>query len=320
MQVCDIGNLGLGCVDSNESVRYGPSLSNFCVHSLVDGGELRHRYDASSDARLIGTDAYWQPRASQLTDSLNNAWQHLPLFRALDEIFGVPVDYTITIKQNSANIFEQCANVLDSVATQHTSSFPGRSKTEMLRRCEWCGSHPLYQRYHDTEWGVPERCSAALFERLILEGMQAGLSWWTVLQKRAHMRSVFFNFKPERLAEASDRLVDDWLCDAGIIRHRGKLVAMIGNAQAFLQIKDFSGFVWSVVADRPLQNRYDKRAKVPSQTEESVGLAKKLAKAGFRFVGPTTVYALMQSAGLVNDHMIDCHRHEVCRALGAATR
>ncbi len=190
----------------------------------------------------------------------------------------------------------------------------------MLRRCEWCGSHPLYQQYHDTEWGVPERHSDVLFERLILEGMQAGLSWWTVLQKRAHMQSVFFNFDAEQLAEASDQVVDSWLRDAGIIRHRGKLLAMRGNARAFLQITDFSEFIWSVVGSRPLQNLFDKRANVPAQTEESVRLAQRLVKTGFRFVGPTTVYAFMQSAGLVNDHLIDCHRHEICRALGAATR
>ena len=190
----------------------------------------------------------------------------------------------------------------------------------MLRRCEWCGPHPLYQLYHDTEWGVPEHSSDALFERLVLEGMQAGLSWWTVLQKRANMHSVFYDFKPERLAEASDQVVDAWLGDAGIIRHRGKLEAMIGNARAFLQLTDFHDFVWSVVGGRPRQNRFDKRANVPAKTEESVVLAKKLVKAGFRFVGPTTVYAFMQSAGLVNDHMIDCHRYEVCKDLGTADR
>jgi DNA-3-methyladenine glycosylase I len=190
----------------------------------------------------------------------------------------------------------------------------------MLRRCEWCGPHPLYQAYHDTEWGVPEHSADALFERLVLEGMQAGLSWWAVLQKRTHMQSAFFDFKPERLAEASDRVVDAWLCDPGIIRHRGKLVAMIGNARAFLQIADFNEFVWSVVGGRPVQNRFDKRADVPAKTEESLVLAEKLVKEGFRFVGPTTVYAFMQSAGLVNDHMTYCHRHEVCRVLGTVHR
>ncbi len=190
----------------------------------------------------------------------------------------------------------------------------------MLRRCEWCGSHPLYLQYHDTEWGVPEHRPEVLFERLVLEGMQAGLSWWTVLQKRAYMQTVFFDFKPAVLAETSDEMVDAWLQDAGIIRHRGKLVAMIGNARAFLHITDFSDFIWDVVDGRPLENMFDRRAHVPLHTEQSVQLAKKLTKAGFRFVGPTTAYAFMQSAGLVNDHMVYCHRHEACRFLGVVRR
>jgi len=188
----------------------------------------------------------------------------------------------------------------------------------MQRRCEWCGSQPLYQQYHDTEWGVPEYGPNALFERLILEGMQAGLSWWTILQKREHMQKVFFNFIPEQLAETTDALVANWLQDAGIIRHRGKLDAMISNARAFLQIRHFPEFVWSVVDGRPIENTFDKRANVPSQTKTSAQLAKKLSSAGFRFVGPTTAYAFMQSAGLVNDHIIYCYRHGACRALGAA--
>lgn len=190
----------------------------------------------------------------------------------------------------------------------------------MLRRCEWCGPQPLYQQYHDAEWGVPEFDSEALFERLTLEGMQAGLSWWTILQKRAYMHAVFFNFKPERLAETEAEIVAAWLQDTGVIRHRGKIEAMIGNARAYLQIDNFAEFVWCVVDGRPIENAFDKRSDVPPQTALSAQLAKKLAKAGFRFVGPTTTYAFMQSAGLVNDHMTYCYRHEACRALGAVNR
>ncbi len=189
----------------------------------------------------------------------------------------------------------------------------------MQLRCEWCGLQPLYQQYHDTEWGVPEYVPHALFERLILEGMQAGLSWWTVLQKRQRMQEVFFNFMPEQLAETTDERVEFWLQDAGIIRHRGKLNAMIANARAFMQVENFTEFVWSAVDGRPIDNSFDKRSNVPAQTDQSQRLARNLSSAGFRFVGPITVYAFMQSAGLVNDHMTYCYRHEACRALGVAT-
>lgn len=179
-------------------------------------------------------------------------------------------------------------------------------------RCAWCTSHPLYIEYHDNEWGVPEKDPQALFERLILEGMQAGLSWWTVLQKRAHMREQFFQFQPDKLANAIDQDVQRWLGDAGLIRHRGKLEAMVGNAQAFLELESFTDLVWSAVDGMPRTNRHKRLQQVPAQTEEAAALAKRLKKAGFRFVGATTVYAFMQSAGLVNDHVTTCPSHGVC--------
>ncbi len=179
-------------------------------------------------------------------------------------------------------------------------------------RCAWCTSHPLYIEYHDNEWGVPEAGAQALFERLILEGMQAGLSWWTVLQKRAHMREMFFHFDPDRLANASEADVQRWLGDAGLIRHRGKLQAMVGNARAFLDLQSFPEFVWSSVDGVPRINQHSQLAQVPAYTEEASMLARRLKKAGFRFVGATTVYAFMQSAGLVNDHLISCPSHGVC--------
>ncbi|NIP15400.1 MAG: DNA-3-methyladenine glycosylase I [Pseudomonadales bacterium] len=180
------------------------------------------------------------------------------------------------------------------------------------RRCGWCGDDPLYVAYHDDEWGVPERAPKALFERLVLEGMQAGLSWLTILKKREGMRARFFAFDPGRLAAAGEADVRSWLADPAVIRHRGKLEAMIANARAYLQLEDFSGFLWSIVDGAPRQNRWRHLRSVPSETAESRELARRLKSAGFRFVGPTTCYALMQSAGLVNDHLISCPSHRSC--------
>lgn len=164
-------------------------------------------------------------------------------------------------------------------------------------------------RYHDTEWGVPVREPGALFERLILEGMQAGLSWRTILVKRPHMARVFHGFDPERLAAAGDADLARWLEDPGVIRHRGKLTAMVGNARHFLQLVDPVDFVWSFVDGAPILNRWRAGAEVPSKTPASVAMSKALRKRGFRFVGPTICYAFMQSAGLVNDHLVSCFRH-----------
>jgi len=180
-------------------------------------------------------------------------------------------------------------------------------------RCPWCTSDPLYIEYHDQEWGVPENNEQALFERLVLEGMQAGLSWLTILKKRAHMRSRFLDFDPHRLAETGEREVVEWLGDAGIIRHRGKLEAMINNARCVVELDGgFTDLLWSFVDGRPQQNRHRASATVPSETEVSVAMAKCLKKTGFRFVGPTTCYAFMQSAGLVNDHLITCEAFDRC--------
>ena len=186
-----------------------------------------------------------------------------------------------------------------------------------LERCSWCGKDPLYVTYHDEEWGVPEFTDDALFERLVLEGMQAGLSWLTILRKRAHMRERFYGFDPQLLARAGPKEIDAWLQDPGIIRHRGKLSAMVGNAQAMAELGVGLGdFLWSFVDGKPQQNRWRKLDDVPAETAVSKEMAKALKQAGFRFVGPTTCYAFMQSAGLVNDHVIDCHAHELCRMAG----
>jgi DNA-3-methyladenine glycosylase I len=192
----------------------------------------------------------------------------------------------------------------------------GGMQVTSAQRCSWCGDDQLYVDYHDQEWGIPEYASAALFERLVLEGMQAGLSWYTVLKKRQHMREVFFNFEPAKLARFGPRRVDAWLQDAGIIRHRGKLEAMIGNARIFLGLEDFSELIWSFVDGRAASNGYRRLQQVPATTAQSEAMAKSLKKLGFRFVGPTTCYAFMQSAGLVNDHLTHCPAYQVCKELG----
>lgn len=181
-------------------------------------------------------------------------------------------------------------------------------------RCDWCGEDPLYVAYHDEEWGVPVADHRALFERLMLEGMQAGLSWYTVLKKREHMRRRFFHFDPVALADHGEAAVPEWLTDAGLIRHRGKLEALVSNARACLELEEpLAHFLWSFVEGRPVQNRWKSLSEVPAQTPESVAMSKSLKRAGFRFVGPTICYAFMQSAGLVNDHLVGCPRHGPCR-------
>lgn len=188
-------------------------------------------------------------------------------------------------------------------------------------RCGWCGADPLYISYHDDEWGLPATDPVALFERLVLEGMQAGLSWYTVLKKRARMREVFFAFDPDRLARQGPRCLQQWLGDPGIIRHKGKLEAMIANASAYRALDgDFAQFIWSFVDGEPRQNRWRRLEQVPAQTAESLAMAKALKKIGFRFVGATTCYAFMQSAGLVNDHLIDCPAHDRCASASPESR
>ncbi|CTQ48613.1 DNA-3-methyladenine glycosylase I [Jannaschia donghaensis] len=182
-----------------------------------------------------------------------------------------------------------------------------------MERCGWVGDDPLYVAYHDTEWGVPQRDPRALWEQLMLEGFQAGLSWITILRKRENFRTAFANFDPEIIARWGAPEVQRLLGDAGIIRHRGKIEATIGNARAFLDMRDgpgFDAFIWDRVDGTPQHNRPATLADVPAQTPLSVGLSKDLKKAGFRFCGPTTVYAFLQAAGVVNDHVVTCHRHD----------
>lgn len=188
-------------------------------------------------------------------------------------------------------------------------------------RCAWCGHDPLYVAYHDEEWGVPVAGRNALFERLVLEGMQAGLSWITVLRKREHMRAQFCDFVPERIDRDGPQVLARWLGDTGLIRHRGKLQSVIDNARACLELGDgFSGLLWSFVGGAPVQNGWQALTDVPASTEQSVQMSKALRKAGFKFVGPTTCYAFMQSAGMVNDHIVSCERYQACHELGREWR
>jgi len=182
-----------------------------------------------------------------------------------------------------------------------------------MERCPWCEGFDLYRQYHDEEWGVPLYDDRALFELLILEGAQAGLSWSTILKKRENYRRAFDGFVPERIAEYDDAKVEALLADAGIVRNRAKIAATIQNARAYLQIKaggqSFSDFLRDVVGHAPLQNEWTALSQVPAKTPQSDALSKALAKAGFKFVGSTICYAFMQAAGMVNDHLVSCPRH-----------
>lgn len=189
----------------------------------------------------------------------------------------------------------------------------------MSDRCGWAGPDDIYIDYHDTEWGVPEWDSRALWEKLILDGFQAGLSWITILKKRDNFRAAFAGFDPAIIATWGEPEVTRLLQNPGIIRHRGKIEATITNAQAYLEIDDFSALCWSYVGGAPIQNRFETLADVPAATDISTRFSKDLKKMGFKFCGPTIVYAWMQACGLVNDHLVTCPRRPVCAALSPAT-
>jgi DNA-3-methyladenine glycosylase I len=184
--------------------------------------------------------------------------------------------------------------------------------TDGKPRCGWASADALYEKYHDAEWGRPLRDDRALFELLTLEGCQAGLSWITVLRKREHYRKVYDGFDAHKIARYTPAKLAKLLADPGIIRHRGKIEASIGNAKAYLAIVEregsFSKFLWSVVDGKPRKNRPKSLKGVPAKTAESDALSKKLAKAGFKFVGSTICYAFMQASGMVDDHVVGCHR------------
>ncbi len=180
-----------------------------------------------------------------------------------------------------------------------------------LKRCHWAGDDPLYVAYHDDEWGVPEHDGRALFEKLLLDGFQAGLSWITILRKRENFRRAFDGFVPEKMARFTPARVEKLMGDAGIVRHRGKIEGAVQNARAYWKlvesVGDFAPFLWQFVGGRTQVNRF--RRKIPAQTPASLAMSKALRARGFTFVGPTICYAVMQAVGMVNDHAVDCFRH-----------
>ena len=186
------------------------------------------------------------------------------------------------------------------------------SKT--LIRCAWAGNDPSMVEYHDREWGVPLHDDQRLFEFLILEGMQAGLSWSTILNKRENFRKAFHGFYPAKVAKYMEKDVKRLLADAGIIRNRLKIAAAVTNAQRFLEVQKefgtFDRYIWQFVGSRPIQNRFKSISEIPAKTAVSDALSKDLRRRGFKFVGSTIVYAHMQATGMVNDHTIDCFRYD----------
>jgi len=188
-----------------------------------------------------------------------------------------------------------------------------------VNRCDWAGTDPLYIAYHDDEWGVPVHDDRTLFEFLILEGAQAGLSWITILRKRDNYRRAFDGFDPAAVAAYDEEKIAALLADPGIVRNRLKVRAAIRNAQAFLAVQRefgcFDAYVWGFVGRRPIVNQWQSLREVPAETAESRALSRDLKRRGFTFVGPTIIYAYMQAVGMVNDHLLICFRHLECVAL-----
>jgi DNA-3-methyladenine glycosylase I len=182
-----------------------------------------------------------------------------------------------------------------------------------MKRCQWSTSDPLYIRYHDEEWGVPLHDDRLIFEFLILEGAQAGLSWLTILKRREHYRHAFDQFDPERVALYNEQKIAQLLSNAGIIRNRRKVESAVTNARAFLEVQrefgSFDNYIWGFVGGKPIINAWQNMEDIPAQTDESVAMSKDLVRRGFKFVGPTICYAHMQATGMVNDHLVDCFRY-----------
>lgn len=187
-----------------------------------------------------------------------------------------------------------------------------------VRRCDWVGADPLYVAYHDQEWGVPLHDDRRLFEMLILEGAQAGLSWITILRKRETYRQAFDNFEAAKIAGYDERKIETLLANPGIVRNRRKVEAAILNARACLAVQQelgsFDAYIWQFVGGRPRQNAWRTLAEIPAQTPASEAMSKDLLKRGFKFVGPTICYAFMQATGMVNDHTVDCFRYKEMRS------
>jgi DNA-3-methyladenine glycosylase I len=182
-----------------------------------------------------------------------------------------------------------------------------------MKRCAWAGERPMYVKYHDEQWGVPLHDDQALFEMLILEGAQAGLSWRTILEKRQNFRAAFDQFDPTVVAAYDESKIQELLNDPGIIRNQLKIRAAVANARAFLEVQDefgsFDAYIWGFVDHKPIINHWKTPREVPAKTAEAEAMSKDLKKRGFKFVGPTICYAFMQAVGMVNDHTVDCFRH-----------
>lgn len=193
----------------------------------------------------------------------------------------------------------------------------------MAKRCGWVSDDPLYLQYHDLEWGVPELDDDRLFEKLILDGAQAGLSWITILRKRENYRRAFNGFNAQQMARYGERKKRQLLADAGIVRNRLKIEAAIENARAYLRLRQqgesFASVLWAFVDYRPLQNRWKKLEQIPARTPQSEAMSRELSRRGFKFVGPTICYAFMQATGMVNDHLVTCFRHREVQQLALRT-
>lgn len=222
--------------------------------------------------------------------------------------FAVSVDSVATASA--------CIRLIERFFTTSRSTMTSKG-TAPLVRCAWCSDEPLYQAYHDTEWGVPLHDETRLFEMLILEGAQAGLSWITILRKRENYRRAFDGFDAARIARYDERKQAALLADPGIVRNRLKVAAAIVNARAYLDLRDefgsFDDWIWQFVNGRPRHNAWRSMADVPASTVESGAMSRALAKRGFKFVGSTICYAFMQAVGMVNDHTTDCFRHKTVR-------
>jgi DNA-3-methyladenine glycosylase I len=196
---------------------------------------------------------------------------------------------------------------------------PSLSHADGLPRCPWPREDPLYLAYHDEEWGVPEFDNRALYEKLVLDGFQAGLSWITILRKRENFRRAFGGFDPTKIARYTPKKVERLMQDAGIVRNRMKIEGTILSARAWLEVMNkgegFSKLLWDFVDGKPKINRFRSTAQVPAETELSRKISKELSRRGFKFCGPTIVYAFMQAVGMVNDHLVTCHRHAECQKL-----
>jgi DNA-3-methyladenine glycosylase I len=191
--------------------------------------------------------------------------------------------------------------------------------SENLKRCPWPKEDPLYIAYHDEEWGVPEYDDRALYEKLVLDGFQAGLSWITILRKRENFRRAFDSFVPEKIARYRQAKIERLMLDAGIVRNRAKIEGAVLSARAWLDVMEeapgFSKLLWDFVDGRPKVNHYRSTRHVPAETAASRAMSKELTCRGFKFCGPTIVYAFMQAVGMVNDHLVGCHRHEAVQKL-----